>query len=257
MTVGPDGMLYVIDPAGVVTVIDPATAGVVRRFGRHGAADGEFACICSIDAAPDGRLYVIDGGNRRIQILEADGTYLRQLGSFGEADGQFVAPFGLTVDAEGAVYVLDGATSLISKFDPDGAFVWRVGGPKGDDRLRETLHGLAAMKDGTILVTLDPGGRAVLLDPEDGSVIGPWGDESLGWSAEPEVDPAGNVLLFQYGPAGAMRVFDPSGRPLGIRNVDPDPSPQRFFPAPVVAPDGYGYSFGDTQGLVRLEITLR
>jgi hypothetical protein len=190
-------------------------------------------------------------------VLEPDGTFVRQLGSFGEADGQFVSPFTLTVDPSGAVYVLDSDNNMISKFGQDGAFLWRVGGRSGDARLRQQLHGLAAMKDGTLLVTIDPGGvPAVLLDPDDGSVIGPWGEEPLGWSGEPTVDPDGNVFVFQYVPT-AMRMFDPSGQPLGTLDYEDDTSgAYRFFPAPVFAPDGYGYSFDDTQGLLRLEITL-
>ena len=106
MDVGPDGLLYVIDPASVVTVIDPATGRVVRRFGRKGAGDGEFAChLHAIQAGPDGRLYVVDAGNHRVQVLEPDGTFVRQLGAFGPAEGQFVFPFALTIDDAGAVYV--------------------------------------------------------------------------------------------------------------------------------------------------------
>ena len=263
MTVGPDGMLYVIDAASVVSVIDPATAAVVRRFGRHGAAEGEFGCFCAIAVAPDGRLYVLEMGNNRIQVLDTDGTYLRQLGSFGEAEGQFVSPIHLAVDASGSVYVLEGPNGLISKFDSEGGFVWRVGGPSADPRLASAFD-LAVMKDGTILVTLEPGGPALLLDPDDGSILGTWGDESVGFSASPVVGPAGNVFLFQYGPPNiqggspAMRMFDPAGRPLGIRDLkDTPPGPERFFPTPVFAPDGYGYSFGGSQGgLVRIEITL-
>jgi outer membrane protein assembly factor BamB len=262
MTVGPDGMLYVIDPASVVTVIDPATAAVVRRFGRHGAGEGEFDCggtergrVCSIDSAPDGRLYVVDPGNHRVQVLASDGSYLRQLGSYGSAEGQFVAPLNLAVDASGSAYVLDIANGMISKFDSDGAFDWRVGGPSGVSQLASAVD-LAVMKDGTILVTLDPGGPAVLLDPDDGSVLGSWGDESVGASAEPVVDPAGNVYLFQYVP-GAMRMFDPEGRPVGIRDIKTRTlATQQFYPAPVFAQDGYGYSFDDTQGLIRIEIAL-
>jgi outer membrane protein assembly factor BamB len=261
MTVGPDGMLYVIDAASVVTVIDPAIAAVVRRFGRHGAGEGEFD-YGSIAAAPDGRLYVLDYGNKRIQVLDSDGTYLGQLGSFGEAEGQFVSPLHLEVDASGSVYLLEGPNGLISKFDSEGGFIWRVGGPSADPRLA-SAYDLAVMKDGTILVTLEFGGPALLLDPDDGSIVGSWGDESVGWSAEPVVDPAGNVVLFQYGPPGiqggapAMRMFDPEGRPLGIRDLkDTPPGPERFYPTPVFASDGYGYSFGGSQGLVRLEVAL-
>jgi outer membrane protein assembly factor BamB len=256
MAVGPDGLLYVIDPASTVTVIDPATAEVVRRFGRHGAGDGEFACHCTdLDAGPDGRLYVVDTGNQRIQILEPDGTFVRQLGAFGSAEGQFIYPFALTVDDAGAVYVIDGDNNMISKFGPDGEFVWRVGGPSGDAALRPLTHGLAVMNDGAILVTFDPGGPAILLDPDDGSVFGPWGNEGLGGSAEPTVDPIGRVFVFQYVP-GAMRMFDADGRPMGILVFEDDvPDPYRFYPTPVFTPDGYGYSFDDRHGLLRLEIT--
>jgi hypothetical protein len=254
-------MLYVIDAASVVTVIDPSTAAVVRRFGRHGAGEGEFD-FGSIAAAPDGRLYVLDYGNKRIQVLDSDGTYLRQLGSFGEAEGQFVSPLHLAVDASGSVYLLEGPNGLISKFDSEGGFIWRVGGPSADPRLAPA-YDLAVMKDGTILVTLEFGGPGLLLDPDNGSVLGSWGDESVGWSAEPDVDPAGNVFLFQYGPPGvqggapAMRMFDAEGRPLGIRDLnDTPPGPERFYPTPVFTPDGYGYSFGGSEGLVRIEITL-
>ena len=125
----------------------------------------------------------------------------------------------------------------------------------GTLRFAPVTHGLAVMKDGTILVTFDPGGPAVLLDPDDGSVIGPWGEEALGWSAEPTVDPDGNVYLFQYVP-GAMRMFDADGHPLGILDYEDDlPDLYHFYPPPVFTPDGHGYSFDDTQGLLRLEIT--
>ena len=136
------------------------------------------------------------------------------MGAFGSAEGQFIFPFALTIDDAGAVYVIDGDNGGISKFGAGGAFAWRVGGPSGDPALRGA-HDLAAMKDGTILVTFDPGGPAILLDPDDGSIIGPWGEESLGWSAQPTVDPDGNVFLFQYVP-GAMRMFDAEGHPLGM-----------------------------------------
>jgi outer membrane protein assembly factor BamB len=257
MAAGPDGLLYVIDPASVVTVIDPASGEVVRRFGRQGAGEGEFDCVCdAIAVGPDGLLYVIDSGNHRVQVLESDGTFARQLGAFGSAEGQFVAPFALTIDDAGAAYVLDGDNGMISKFDADGAFIWRIGGPSGDPALRGGAYDVAAMKDGTILVTFDPGGPAVLLDPDDGSVIGPWGEERLGGSAEPTIDPAGNVFLFQYVP-GAMRMFDAAGHPLGYLDYADDvPDPYRFYPSPVFTSDGHGYSFDDTQGLLELDIAL-
>ena len=71
--------------------------------------------------------------------------------------------------------------------------------------------------------------------------------------------------MFQYGPTAAMRMFDASGRELGRLELDwrnasdgapAHDVPYQFYPTPVFTSDGYGYSFDDTQGLLRLEITL-
>jgi hypothetical protein len=66
----------------------------------------------------------------------------------------------------------------------------------------------------------------------------------------------GDVYVFQYVP-GAMRMFDPFGQPLGtlgLRGRHGGRVP--VLSRPRVRPDGYGYSFDGTQGLLRLEITL-
>jgi hypothetical protein len=111
------------------------------------------------------------------------------------------------------------------------------------------------MRDGTILATIDPGGPGTLIDPTDGSVVGRWGDDSIGASGVPTIGPDGDVFLFQFVPA-AMRMFDPAGHPLGLLDYADDvPDPYQFGP-PVFAPDGYGYSFDDTHGLLRLQIAL-
>jgi len=255
MEVGPDGLLYVGDPTDHITVVDPSTGLKVRQFGGHGSDDGRFHEIKSLAIDSDGSVYVVDRQNHRVQVLDSNGGFTRQIGGFGSDPGQFVRPFMLTLDPGGAVYVLDGDSREISKFDPMGAFVWRVGGALGDPALRGA-YDLTTMKDGSILVMLDPGGPATLLDPADGSVVGRWGDASIGGSGEPTVDGVGNVFLFQYVPA-AMRVFDAAGQPLGIREyTDDDESAHRFYPTPVFALDGFGYSFNDNGDLLRLKVTL-
>ena len=53
-------------------------------------------------------------------------------------------------------------------------------------------------------------------------------------------------------------MFDAGGHPLGTRDdTDAGSGAHHFYPTPVFAPDGYGYSFDDDGDLVRLHIGLR
>jgi outer membrane protein assembly factor BamB len=254
MAVSPDDLLYVSDHTDTISVVDPKTGKQVRAFGGHGSADGQFDQINAMAVAKDGQLYVLDRGNHRVQVLDSSGNYLRQVGAFGTGEGQFVAPFRLAVDDAGSVYVLDGDTSRVSKFDANGAFVWRAGGIGGSPPLGIT-HDVAVMPDGNILVTIDAGGPAALLNPNDGSLISRWGDSSIGASGELSVDPRGNVALFQYVPE-AMRLFDATGQPLGRLDY-PDPNDATdFYPAPTFTSDGFGYSYDAAGDLVKLQVTL-
>ena len=117
------------------------------------------------------------------------------------------------------------------------------------------MHGVAALRDGRVLMFMDGGGPAVLLDPADGSYVGDWAPgldaTSFGGSGEARVDAAGNVYLFVYAPYAEV-VLSPDGALLGARSGQ---AGQLFYPPPVIATDGFGYSFGP-DGLVRLKVTL-
>ena len=253
MAVGPDGLLYVTDLRHSVTVIDPATGEPLRSWGRSGSGEGEFAAdLLAVTVAPNGQVYVADPGNHRIQVFDPNGTFIREMGSLGTGEGQFqgLGRF-VGVGEDGSAYAADWVGKTITKFDGNGAFVWRVGGPaSADAELQGGVHSAAVMKDGTILVTFEGRGKAALLDPSDGSVIGLWsGGSFIGTSGEHTVAANGSVSVFQYLPA-AVQLFDADGNFLGRL----DRAEYDLYPAPVFTPDGRGWSFNQSQGLVELEI---
>ena len=264
MDVGPNGLLYVLDAKPSVTVIDPSTGRPVDGWGSTGTAAGQFQLGGSngnpgsggIAVGPDGLVYVADAGNHRIQVFAPDGRFVRQIGTYGTALGQFSVPSLLDVAEDGSLYVVDFGTVSLTKFDTSGHVAWRVKAPfEGDRNSRSPMHGVAALRDGRVLMFMDGGGPAVLLDPADGSYVGDWAPgldaTSFGGSGEARVDAAGNVYLFVYAPYAEV-VLSPDGALLGARSGQ---AGQLFYPPPVIATDGFGYSFGP-DGLVRLKVTL-
>ena len=102
---------------------------------------------------------------------------------------------------------------------------------------------------------MDGGGPALLLDPDDGSVIGEWGPEDIGEAAEPAVAPDGSVWLFQYGDS-LIDVLAPDGSRLARYTPGTPEAATVLYPTPVVAPDGHAYSFDRDRGLVELAVDL-
>jgi len=127
--------------------------------------------------------------------------------------------------------------------------------PRRIAQLRRDTYDLAVLPDGRLLVTMDPGGPALLLDPDDGSVLGEWGPD-LNPAAEPVVAPDGTVWLYQVGD-DRIDILGPDGAPLArhVPEAGAD-RPNVLHPTPVVAPNGHAYTFGRDLGLVELAVDV-
>ena len=251
---GPDGNLYVIDIDAVISVLDPETGTRIRSWGGPGRGDGFFDGAHDIAVGPDGLVYAADAGNHRIQVFDASGKYIRQIGSFGTARGQFSAPTNVTFGPDGSLYVMD--DQAITRFGPGGDVDWRVGGSTDRDLRFRTAYDMAVLPDERILVAPDPGGSFLVLEPARGDVVGTWGPDDIGPSAEPAVAPDGRVWMFQYAP-GRIDVFDAAGTRLGTVALEgPDAGFPQLYPTPVIGPNGHAYSFDATLGLVEMEVRL-
>lgn len=73
---------------------------LVKRWGKHGSAPGEFDVPHAIAIDSTGRLFVADRNNNRIQVFDQDGTFLDEWTQFGR-------PSGLAIAADDTLYVAD------------------------------------------------------------------------------------------------------------------------------------------------------
>jgi hypothetical protein len=176
LAVGPEGNAYVTDAGQRISVVSPV-GKVLRRWGRHGKAPGEFSFIkhdnaddvpnvsAPIAVAPDGTVYVADTGNARIQVFTAEGRFLRQFGHYGRDPGAWLFPAELAVDPGGSLYVFDDTGLALWKFSPSGEKEWMIrASATTDDDLAGHLH-LAGVDDHHRLVaTVDENYHLIYLD---------------------------------------------------------------------------------------------
>jgi DNA-binding beta-propeller fold protein YncE len=274
MDVGPDGNLYILDTKPSVTVIDPKDGRVLPGWGRQGTGPGEFDLTRQDDnpgngdiaVAPNGHVYVADGTNARIEEFQPDGTFVTQFGGYGTGDGQFGVTSEIVIGADGAVYVLDEIANRISRFTAEGKFLWRSPTPVADPDLANYLHGIAVRSDGTLVLTCEQCDHFVVLDPTDGHVRDRLAAQLGGDRSGPtNLDRDGNIYVAVYGSTSEL-VFNSAGELLGGLDHQPGAPAttignghvewgDTFWPPPVFAPDGHGYTFW-ADGLTELSIKL-
>ena len=278
LSVGPDGLVYVLDTKPSVTVIDPTDWHVVRSWGRQGSGPGEFD-LTRIDDNPgngdielgrSGRIFVADGSNHRVQVFEPGATLPTAVyGRYGDGPGQFGAVVELALDPQEDMYILDGSLNAITKLAPDGTQVWRDDASITGGASPVYLHGVVVRPDGDLLVSCEGCGGLIVIDPDDGHVVDTFHaafvDDVTGWfDRGGAFDSAGNFFgdTWLLPGHGADVAIAPNGDVIGIRYGTLSEIGQTvhswgtsFYPNVAIAPDGYLYSFND-QGLVQVKVTL-
>jgi hypothetical protein len=272
LAAGPDGDLYILDTKPSVIVFDPRTGRVVRGWGGQGSGNGQFDLTVQSDnpgngditVTPDGRVYVADGSNHRVQVFDATGRYLSQFGSFGTGLGQFSALDEIASGIDGSLAVLDVPSNRITKFTHAGKVLWQSPPATSAPNLGAPLHGIVVRPDGSVIASCE-GCEDHLLQfgSSDGSPIAPVPASGIGSTGGVmDTDPAGNIYLETYDQT--VFVLDPKGKLLGARYLAGGiPTTlgktvtwgDQFWPSPVFAPDGHGYSF-NRLGLLQLAVKL-
>ena len=185
--VGPNGLFYVCEtPLDVVRVLD-----------ADGNDVGSFGVPSPVSVAvSDDRIVV--GAVSGFAILDLEGNPIRVIGARGQADDQFDYVHGVAIAENGNIYVVDSFNNRISAYTPEGERLWivRTGAPTNQAEmvggsLQVTATADAALGEGEALqlplgLTIDGAGRLVVVDmfectlavfdPEDGSLIGRYGD---------------------------------------------------------------------------------
>lgn len=122
--------LFIADAQRHAVVVCDVRGKFLSKFGRRGAATGEFNFPTHVAVDAAGQVYVTDSLNHRIQVFDAAGGFRRAFGGAGDAPGYFSRPKGAAADAAGHVYVVDAVFDNVQIFDGQGRLLlnWGEGG---------------------------------------------------------------------------------------------------------------------------------
>lgn len=109
VTIGKDGLLYVVDGANFRVQVFRPDGTFVRVFGGIGRQGGQFSRPKEVATDLDGNVYIVDSAFGNFQIFTPDGKLLLAVGSRSEKDGmaKYLLPSGIAIDGDGRVYMVD------------------------------------------------------------------------------------------------------------------------------------------------------
>lgn len=109
VSIGKDGLLYVVDGANFRVQVFKPDGTFVRVFGGIGRQGGQFSRPKEVATDGDGNVYIVDTAFGNFQIFTPDGKLLLSVGSRSEKDGmaKYLLPSGIAIDGDGRVYVVD------------------------------------------------------------------------------------------------------------------------------------------------------
>ena len=148
------------------------TGKVVRKIPIPGGRR-----MCGVTYCHHRDMYVVtDAGNHCLWFVSSDsGKVIHRVGSQGSEDTQFNSPSYVchqTIsDSECHIIVSDSHNHCIKVLSPTGEFIRNYGCEGSGDRQLQTPHG----------VCVDPQGRVVVCDRDNGRVVRYWWDEGEKW----------------------------------------------------------------------------
>jgi DNA-binding beta-propeller fold protein YncE len=109
VSIGKDGLLYVVDGANFRVQVFKPDGTFVRVFGGIGRQGGQFSRPKEVATDVDGNVYIVDAAFGNFQIFTPEGKLLLSVGSRSEKDGmaKYMLPSGIAIDGDGRVYMVD------------------------------------------------------------------------------------------------------------------------------------------------------
>ncbi len=109
ITIGKDGLLYVVDGGNFRVQVFKPDGTFVRVFGTVGRQSGTFSRPKEAAVDGEGNVYVVDTAFGNFQIFTPEGELLLAVGGRAERDGlaKYMLPSGIAVDGDGRVYMVD------------------------------------------------------------------------------------------------------------------------------------------------------
>jgi DNA-binding beta-propeller fold protein YncE len=135
MTIGPDGMLYVLNRATTpfdywrVTKCLPQDDEYVDEF--NGRTDDQpWPVGIALDSG--GLFYMTDDSSNNVCVYDMDGQRVGMWGVAGDAPGQLAGPAGIRLDEDENLWIVDSANHRIQQFTREGVML-RCWGEHGGD----------------------------------------------------------------------------------------------------------------------------
>ena len=109
VTIGKDGLLYVVDGGNFRVQVFRPDGTFVSTFGAVGRQGGQFSRPKEAAVDPQGNVYIVDSAFGNFQIFNPAGQLLLSVGSRSERDGmaKYMLPSGIAIDGDGRVYMVD------------------------------------------------------------------------------------------------------------------------------------------------------
>lgn len=109
ITIGKDGMLYVVDGGNFRVQLFKPDGSFVKVFGGVGRQGGMFSRPKEAAVDGEGNVYVVDSAFGNFQIFTPEGELLLAVGGRSERDGmaKYMLPSGIAIDGDGRVYMVD------------------------------------------------------------------------------------------------------------------------------------------------------
>lgn len=187
-TIGPDGLLYVVE----------TNSDVIRVLTQTGRDAGSFGVPGPVSVAVSRDRIVVGSVNGFAIVDKATKDPIKVIGTRGKGKDQFDYVHGVAIGENGTVYVADSFNNRLSAYDKNGTRLWivRTGAPTNsakmvNDSLAVTATADAKLKGEDALqlplgITLDGSDRIVVSDmfdstlavfnAKDGSFVGKYGE---------------------------------------------------------------------------------
>jgi sugar lactone lactonase YvrE len=175
------------------------------KWGKSGAANGQFRGPFGIATDRGGSVYVADTDNNRVQVFSASGGFLRKWGTTGSGNAQFLSAQDVAVDSAGTVWVADYRNNRVQRFSSGGAYQSEIAA--------SGVSGVAVDAAGNLFVQ-DLNGRVTRYDKApDYAQVASWKAGERG--GDIEVGPDGTVYTSDTAGTPSVKIFDSTGRAKG------------------------------------------
>lgn len=240
VTVGPEGITYVLDGVNNRVVVYDVNGKFRFQFGISGSKLGQFSFPLGIATDLNGKVYIADSGNHRFQVFEPNGIPLEAIALPAKQSNMPPDPTDVVIDsARYRLYIADNDNHHILVYNLISHSFDSVWGNPGQGELQFRFPFLMDISNQGYLFVVEPiNTRVQVLNPNGKFVnfIGAWGVEA-GQLFRPKAVTIYNDKVFvsdSY--LGRIEIFDIRGNFISVL-TDTEGTPIKFITPTGIAID--------------------